>query len=123
MIIDDRYLVIGSGNLNRRSMRTDSEIGAAVVDTDAVSSTIRGQQRQVARLALRYRKALWSEHLMSPAGDDPFDAAGFPAGFPKDDSLVGHLRRHKVAEPRFCNPPIVPYAFLNANVTCPEEGV
>jgi phosphatidylserine/phosphatidylglycerophosphate/cardiolipin synthase-like enzyme len=123
MIIDDRYLVIGSGNLNRRSMTTDSELGAAVVDTDAVSSTIRGQPRQVARLALRYRKALWSEHLNSPATDDPFDAAGFPAGFPKDDSLVGHVRRHKVPEPRFCNPPIVPYGFLNANVTCTKEGV
>lgn len=123
MIIDDRYLVIGSGNLNRRSMTTDSELGAAVVDTDAVSSTIRGQSRQVARLARGYRKALWSEHLKLPATDDPFDATGLPAGFPKDDSLVGHVRRHKLEEPRFCNPPIVTYGFMNANTTCPTEEV
>lgn len=118
MVIDDRYLVIGSGNLNRRSMRTDSELGAAVVDTDSVGSTIRGEPQQVARLALRYRQALWSEHLGSPAGDDPFDAQGFPAGFPKNDALIGHVRRHEVAEPRYCNPSIIPFGFLNANTTC-----
>jgi phosphatidylserine/phosphatidylglycerophosphate/cardiolipin synthase-like enzyme len=121
MVIDDRYLVIGSGNLNRRSMKTDSELGAAVVDTESIRSRIRGSQRQVGRLPLQYRKALWSEHLGSPAADDPFDAQGFPAGFPKDDTLVGHLRRHEVAQPRFCNPSILPFGFLNANTTCSGE--
>jgi phosphatidylserine/phosphatidylglycerophosphate/cardiolipin synthase-like enzyme len=122
MIIDDRYLVVGSGNLNSRSMTTDSEIGAAVVDRTAVSSIIRGQRQQVASLALRYRKALWAEHLQRPVGDDPFDAGGFPAGFPKDGALVGHVRQHKVPEPRYCNPAIIPYGFLNARVAC-EAGV
>ena len=118
MIIDDRYLAIGSGNLNRRSMKTDTEMGAAVVDTDSISSTIRGQPQEVARLALRYRKALWSEHTGSPSPDDPFDAQGFPAGFPQNDALVGQLRVNKLAEPRYCNPSIIPYGFFNANTTC-----
>lgn len=121
MIIDDRYLVIGSGNLNRRSMKTDSEIGVAVVDTDSVGSKIRGKQRQVGRLALQYRKALWSEHLRSPFGDDPFDAQGFPAGFPKDDALVGHVRLDELDDPRFCNPSILPFGFMNPNTTCIGE--
>lgn len=118
MIIDDRYLAIGSGNLNRRSMKTDSEIGVAVVDAESVRSKIRGNQRQVGRLILQYRKALWTEHLGHSAADDPFDADGFPAGFPKDDSLVGQLRRDEVDEPRFCNPSIIPFGFMNPNTTC-----
>lgn len=120
MIIDDRYMVVGSGNLNRRSMKTDSEMGAAVVDTDAVDSPIGGVQRSVGRLPRHYRKALWSEHLRSPVDDDPFDDQGSPAGFPKDDTLVGHIRQYRPAEPRFCNPSIIPFGFLNADTTCSD---
>jgi hypothetical protein len=99
-------------------MKTDTEMGAAVVDTDSISSTIRGQPQEVARLALRYRKALWSEHTGSASPDDPFDAQGFPAGFPQNDAVVGHLRVNKLADPRYCNPSIIPYGFFNPNTTC-----
>lgn len=119
MIIDDRYLVIGSGNLNRRSMKTDTEFGAAIVDKTAVSSPIRGGMQEVSSLAKSYRKSLWSEHLrINAVDDDPFDEFGFPAGFPKDDSLVGHVKKHYVGQPRFCNPSIIPFGLLNSNVTC-----
>lgn len=120
MIIDDRYFVIGSGNLNRRSMKTDTEIGVAVVDIKAIPSTIKEEEQSVSLLAQGYRKNLWSEHLGIPATNDPFDVDGWPAGFPKDDSLVGHVRRHSVAEPRFCNPSIIPFGLFNSNVTCDD---
>lgn len=122
MIVDDRYFVIGSGNLNRRSMKTDTEMGAAVVDTASISSHFRGVAQDVGRLPLQYRKALWMEHLGRSVSDDPFDADGFPSGFPKDDSLVGHIRRHRLGEPSFCNPAIIPFGFLNANTTCVAGG-
>ncbi|GMF20832.1 unnamed protein product [Phytophthora lilii] len=38
MIIDDVFLTIGSANWNRRSMTSDSELNADVVDTDTVKS-------------------------------------------------------------------------------------
>ncbi|DAZ92830.1 TPA: hypothetical protein N0F65_009632 [Lagenidium giganteum] len=37
-IVDDVYLSVGSSNWNRRSMTSDSEIGANVVDTEIVST-------------------------------------------------------------------------------------
>ncbi|KAK1935173.1 Phospholipase D A [Phytophthora citrophthora] len=38
MLIDDVYLTIGSANWNRRSMTSDSELNANVVDTETVKS-------------------------------------------------------------------------------------
>ncbi|WP_420565178.1 VTT domain-containing protein [Thalassobaculum sp.] len=58
MIIDDRFLTVGSANLNRRSMRFDTEANLHLIgDTDDRRATIAG---------LRYR--LLGEHLgMEPA--------------------------------------------------------
>ncbi len=120
VIIDDRYVVIGSANINRRSMTTDSEIGVAIVDTDSVDSTISNQQEIVSKFAIDYRKALWAEHLVKSAteiADDPFDE-GYPAGFPKDEGLVGHLRKHTVGQPRFCQINLIPFGLMNAQTTC-----
>lgn len=58
MIVDDRFLTVGSANLNRRSMRFDTEANLHLIgDTDDRRATIAG---------LRYR--LLGEHLgMEPA--------------------------------------------------------
>ncbi|TYZ59109.1 hypothetical protein PybrP1_007500 [[Pythium] brassicae (nom. inval.)] len=59
VIIDDVYLSVGSGNWNRRSMTSDSEIGANVVDDEV---TVNGDGLLVAKLALDFRLRKFSEH-------------------------------------------------------------
>jgi phosphatidylserine/phosphatidylglycerophosphate/cardiolipin synthase-like enzyme len=56
-IIDDRWLTIGSANLNERSMFNDSEVNVVTLDEG---------------LARRTRLTLWEEHLETPDVDgDP----------------------------------------------------
>lgn len=60
MIIDDVYAVIGSPNVNRRGSSHDTELAAAVVDSDVVGG--------VCRFARDLRQSLWGEHLgISPS--------------------------------------------------------
>ncbi len=51
-IIDDDWMVVGSANLNRRGLATDSEIAVQAQDPEEVR---------------RLRLELWSEHLGMPA--------------------------------------------------------
>ena len=56
-IVDDRWLTIGSANLNERSMFNDSEVNVVTLDEDVVRET---------------RLRLWEEHLeTSDVGGDP----------------------------------------------------
>jgi len=54
-IVDDRWLTIGSANLNERSMFNDSEVNVVTLDED---------------LARRTRLDLWREHLEDEDIDD-----------------------------------------------------
>ena len=56
-VVDDRWMTIGSDNLNLRSWTHDSELTCAVVDPDGV-------------LPRSLRTSLWAEHLGLPE-DDP----------------------------------------------------
>jgi phosphatidylserine/phosphatidylglycerophosphate/cardiolipin synthase-like enzyme len=56
-IVDDRWLTLGSANLNERSMFNDSEVNVVTLDEG---------------LARRTRLGLWEEHLETPdVTDDP----------------------------------------------------
>ncbi|MFL5868686.1 MAG: phospholipase D-like domain-containing protein [Thermoleophilaceae bacterium] len=59
-IVDDRWLTVGSANLNEHSLFNDTEVNVVTTDPD---------------LARRTRLALWSEHLERP----PEEVAGAPA--------------------------------------------
>lgn len=59
VVIDDVFLSLGSGNWNRRSMTSDSEIAANIVDTDVISETPEGIT--VNALARAFRLAKFSE--------------------------------------------------------------
>ncbi|KAF9159991.1 Phospholipase D1 [Actinomortierella ambigua] len=65
MIVDDRVAIIGSANINERSMlgNRDSEIAAIVRDQDYIQSTMNGEPYKVSRFAHTLRMNLMMEHL------------------------------------------------------------
>ncbi|KAK7427107.1 Phospholipase D1 [Neonectria magnoliae] len=65
IIVDDRVALIGSANINERSMlgNRDSECAAIVRDTDMILSTMAGKPYQVGRFAHTLRLRLMREHL------------------------------------------------------------
>ncbi|KAI1820421.1 phospholipase D [Xylaria intraflava] len=65
IIVDDRVALIGSANINERSMlgNRDSEAAAIVRDTDMMWSTMAGESYRVGRFAHTLRMRLMREHL------------------------------------------------------------
>ncbi|KAL8707251.1 MAG: hypothetical protein Q9220_007694 [cf. Caloplaca sp. 1 TL-2023] len=65
MIVDDRIAIIGSANINERSMlgSRDSECAAVVRDTDMLWSTMNERPYQVGRFSHTLRMRLMREHL------------------------------------------------------------
>ncbi|KIL67865.1 hypothetical protein M378DRAFT_185469 [Amanita muscaria Koide BX008] len=64
-IVDDRLVIIGSANINERSMRgdRDSEIAAIIRDTDMIDGAMAGETFKVGRFAHSLRVRLMREHL------------------------------------------------------------
>ncbi|CAM9175650.1 unnamed protein product [Phaeothamnion confervicola] len=71
LIADDRLAIIGSANINDRSMLgcRDSEVAVAVEDTAAVETLMAGRPWRAAKFAHELRVSLWQEHL--GLGDHP----------------------------------------------------
>ncbi|KAE8348698.1 hypothetical protein BDV28DRAFT_80258 [Aspergillus coremiiformis] len=65
MIVDDRAAIIGSANINERSMlgSRDSEVAAVVRDTDMIRSSMNGRPYLVGRFPHTLRMRLMREHL------------------------------------------------------------
>ncbi|EPS36233.1 hypothetical protein H072_10273 [Dactylellina haptotyla CBS 200.50] len=65
MVVDDRIVIIGSANINERSMLgfRDSEVAAVVRDQDTIWSTMAGRPYLVGRFAHTLRLRLMREHL------------------------------------------------------------
>ncbi|KAL5227220.1 hypothetical protein ABZP36_015485 [Zizania latifolia] len=65
MIIDDRMTLIGSANINDRSLlgSRDSEIGMIIEDKEVVSSMMDGRHWEAGKFSLSLRLSLWAEHL------------------------------------------------------------
>jgi phospholipase D1/2 len=65
MIVDDRVAIIGSANINERSMlgTRDSEVAAIVRDADMIPSKMAGCDYMVGRFAHELRMRLMREHL------------------------------------------------------------
>ena len=65
VIVDDNRVLIGSANINDRSLvgDRDSEISVLFEDTEFVRGTMNGQNVQVGRFASGLRKRLFREHL------------------------------------------------------------
>ncbi|GAA0153462.1 phospholipase [Lithospermum erythrorhizon] len=71
MIIDDRVTLIGSANINDRSLlgSRDSEIGVLIEDRELVDSFMGGKPWRAGKFALSLRVSLWSEHLGLDIGE------------------------------------------------------
>ncbi|KAL2464198.1 Phospholipase D p1 [Forsythia ovata] len=71
MIIDDHTTLIGSANINDRSLlgSRDSEIGVLIEDRELVESYMGGKSWKAGKFALSLRLSLWSEHLGLHAGE------------------------------------------------------
>jgi phospholipase D1/2 len=93
-IIDDRYAICGSSNINDRSQigYHDSELTIIMNDKDRVDTLMDGQPYKAGRHAYTLRSMLWREHLglIPPqaldADDDP---NAQPPGDSPNDNLEG----------------------------------
>ncbi|KAL7272848.1 Phospholipase D1 [Rhizina undulata] len=65
MVVDDRIAIIGSANINERSMlgNRDSEVAAIVRDADTLVSTMAGKPFRVGKFPHTLRLRLMREHL------------------------------------------------------------
>ncbi|KAG8947797.1 Phospholipase D1 [Tulasnella sp. 424] len=65
MIVDDRVAIIGSANINERSMRgdRDSELACVVRDSDMIQSRMAGKPFKVGRFAHTLRIRLMKDHV------------------------------------------------------------
>jgi len=64
-IVDDNRVLIGSANINDRSLvgDRDSEISVLFEDTEFIHGTMNGENVQVGKFASNLRKRLFREHL------------------------------------------------------------
>lgn len=90
MVVDDRIAIIGSANINERSMLgpRDSECAAVVRDTDMLWSTMDGEPYQVGRFTHKLRMRLMREHLginVDEVGEDEFSEDRSQTGQWEDD--------------------------------------
>ncbi|EME46326.1 hypothetical protein DOTSEDRAFT_148451 [Dothistroma septosporum NZE10] len=65
MVVDDRHVIIGSANINERSMlgSRDSEVASVVTDTRMIPSFMGGKPYEVGEFPHTLRKRLMREHL------------------------------------------------------------
>ncbi|XP_048497428.1 phospholipase D zeta 1 [Beta vulgaris subsp. vulgaris] len=65
MIVDDCMALIGSANINDRSLlgSRDSEIGVLIEDKEVINSRMGGKPWKAGKFTLTLRLSLWAEHL------------------------------------------------------------
>lgn len=65
MIVDDKYVICGSANINDRSLlgKRDSEIAAVIRDEEFQDSVLNGQKVKVGKYAYSLRKKIFRLHL------------------------------------------------------------
>ncbi|KMZ62684.1 Phospholipase D zeta [Zostera marina] len=71
MIVDDQVILVGSANINDRSLlgSRDSEIGVLIEDKKFVGSLMDGKPWKAGKCALSLRLSLWAEHLGLRVGE------------------------------------------------------
>lgn len=99
VIIDDRYVAIGSANVDARSMHIETELTLGIVDGETVNGILNKQPTTVCKFAKELRMKLWMEHSgQAQPIDDPIAAlkSWFPGvgqGAWPDSSRVAKQRQ------------------------------
>lgn len=76
MIVDDKYVICGSANINDRSMlgKRDSEVAAVIKDEEFIEGVLDGSQVEVGKYANSLRKKIFSLNIGSyPKDSKKFD--------------------------------------------------
>jgi phospholipase D1/2 len=65
MIVDDRSVIIGSANINDRSLvgNRDSEVGVLITQENKINSKMNGEDYLVSEFALKMRQHCWNTIL------------------------------------------------------------
>lgn len=75
MIVDDDRIIVGSANINDRSMNgdRDSELAMVTTDMEKVQGVMNGQYMPISKSAYELRAKLWAEHfgITDPRELDP----------------------------------------------------
>ncbi|KAM7272332.1 hypothetical protein ACFE04_026995 [Oxalis oulophora] len=74
LIVDDHTTIIGSSNINDRSLlgSRDSEIGVVIEDKEFLESSMNGEPWKAGKFAHSLRCSLWLEHLGLHEGESSF---------------------------------------------------
>ncbi len=70
LIADDSIVIMGSANINDRSLKgqRDSELAVYIQDKAIVKASLNGKQTEVMKFGHELRKALWRKHLGLTSG-------------------------------------------------------
>jgi phospholipase D1/2 len=106
MVVDDRVAIIGSANINERSMlgNRDSECAAVVRDTDMVWSKMNGVPYQVGRFPHTLRMRLMREHLGLDVDKIMEDAQVMETEHQKAQGAAANSARSPASEEIFTSP-------------------
>jgi phosphatidylserine/phosphatidylglycerophosphate/cardiolipin synthase-like enzyme len=100
IIIDDRYVAVGSANVDARSMHIETELTLGIVDGKTVTSRLDGNTAIVCRFAKELRETLWKEHSgVDLSNQDPIEAlTQFPgvggSGWPNNSIEARQQQKH-----------------------------
>ncbi|KAF2020230.1 phospholipase D [Aaosphaeria arxii CBS 175.79] len=112
MIVDDRVAIIGSANINERSMlgSRDSEVAAVVRDTEMLDSYMAGEPYKVGKFPHTLRVRLMREHLGVDV--DHIHEDEWPSQADDDESALFHTDSSSPSSP---NPDRATEEKLTAN--------
>lgn len=111
MIIDDRFVRVGSANLNNRSMGLDTECDLAIEADES--------QPQVCAAIQQFRNRLLSEHLDCRIDEVAAQVSAQGSLLKAIEALRGKERTLSPLEPTFCDPD--PATLQEIQITDPEH--
>ncbi|KAL1590109.1 hypothetical protein WHR41_01227 [Cladosporium halotolerans] len=131
MVVDDRHVIIGSANINERSMlgSRDSEVASIVTDHMMIPSMMAGRPYMVGEFAHGLRKRLMREHLGLDV-DDIYRRDQLSKEREQQDMEMDRIYRDDFATPAagredyFFTPPQTPgpQALTNTNLQASAIG-